>query len=186
MKTKILFRLMAALLLVAVLPISFASCGDDDDDLDNGNDGSSIVPDGTITANIRNANNGKTSVELTGVYWCVDIGGFGTQYSDLFIDKADNLTPDLGATPSVEIVSVGKVKGLSTIKSVPTTGWGQKAAVIPGYGYIVRRVYNLREQEYLNLDTDRTYARIYVVDYMYDSFGGVIGATIQYQSPWGG
>ena len=30
MKTKILFRLVAVLLLVAVLPISFASCGDDD------------------------------------------------------------------------------------------------------------------------------------------------------------
>ena len=178
MKTKHFFRLMAAFLLAAVLPISFASCGDDDDDVDNGNGGGSIVPGGTVVVNIRNANNGDyydsgSYVYLEGIY---TQDGYEGQ-DQLRIDESDNLYLSRG-----KIVCVGKVSGLGAIKTIPQSGWSDKAVVMPGYGYIVKGP----ETTIYGKDCTPHYARIYVVDYMTNTSGGVIGATIQYQCPWGG
>ncbi|MBR7029241.1 MAG: DUF5036 family protein [Bacteroidaceae bacterium] len=139
-----------AMFFVAVLTLGFTSCGDDDD---GGND-----PEGTITANIRNKNNGETYVTLF------------DGYSSLRIDAADNFWfwDDHSA-----IACIGKVKGLGSINSIPISGWSVRSLVQPGYGYVVKsRLF------------DGIYARIYVVDYMEGVGGGIIGATVKYQSPW--
>ena len=99
--------------------------------------------------------------------------------SYLHIDNADNFEINWkrGAV-AAEIVCVGEVDGLAAIKSIPTKGWVDKAVVIPGYGYIVRNMGIWYQGNYV------AYARIYVVDYVYDTSGVTIGATIKYQSPF--
>ena len=87
-------------------------------------------------------------------------------WSDIHIDDANNFK----GYNSVEFVSVGKVSGLSKITTIPSSGWSASAAVVPGTGYVAR--YN------------NTYARIYVIDYIVDTTGGIIGATIKYQCPF--
>lgn len=183
MKTKA-FNLLA-ILFMAILPLGLTACGDDDD---NGgsvdNPITTADPAGTITVNIRNKNNGgygSDGVELKGL---TTFTGSGYDYDGyLYIDEADNLfcsdddDYDEWTYPDFEIVSLGKVNGLGGIKNIPKSGWGNKAAVIPGYGYIVR---GMESNEYI-----RHYARIYVVDYMESTTGGVIGAIVKIQCPWG-
>lgn len=113
-------------------------------------------PEGTVVVNM---NNGL----ITSVYI------FSSQY--LQIDEANNfIGPQYGDT-SIEFVSIGTVKGLSSITNIPLNGWSRKVAVVPGCGYVAK-TYN------------QIYARIYVVDYIYNTSKEIIGATIKYQSPW--
>ena len=80
----------------------------------------------------------------------------------LCIDQANNFTgPDL--------VSVGEVESLGYVTTIPNDGWANSVAVIPGYGYVAR--------------CSGYYARLFVVDYLISTEGGIIGATIKYQSP---
>ncbi|MDY6298342.1 MAG: DUF5036 family protein [Alloprevotella sp.] len=151
------FKLMAAL-FVAALSLGFTSCGDDDD-----NDGGSAR---TVTANIRNDN---SSLYMN---W-EDEEGFSV-HTGLSINDANNFEAYQG-----EIVCVGKVSGIGSIKKVPQSGWSEKCAVQPGYGYV------LRSEGYSKYGySDYRYVRIYVVDYMEGTSGGIIGATIKYQAPW--
>ena len=159
------------MLCVAALPLAFASCGDDDGNGGTAEDPISAAdPEGTVTVDIRN---GGVPAELHGVAW--------NDYLDctLHIDNINLFKMNKGRTPfRAAIVSVGEVDGLAAIKSIPTKGWVDKAVVIPGYGYIVRNEGTQLQGGYV------AYARIYVVDYMYDTSGDVIGATIKYQSPF--
>lgn len=69
------------------------------------------------------------------------------------------------------IVSVGSVNGLSSINKVPENGWSEQVSAIPGYGYIIRWSYN----------QNTTYVRLYVVDWMTSTTGGIMGCTVKYQ-----
>lgn len=73
---------------------------------------------------------------------------------------------------SFEIVSVGSVNGLSSINKVPESGWSGQVAAIPGYGYIIRWSYNQNPTKYV---------RLYVVDWMTSTTGGIMGCTVKYQ-----
>ena len=170
MKTN--FSKLIATFFVAVLSFGFSSCGGDDDEEDllkaiagaasaagtADNPQTPDDPEGTITVNIRNENNGGDI--STGI-------GVGS----ITIDKADNFVVDGRLN---DIVSLGKVNGLSSIKfsvsDVAKWKWANKVAVVPGYGYIVR--------------SSSEYSRLYVIDYMYSTDGGVIGAVVKYQCPW--
>lgn len=66
--------------------------------------------------------------------------------------------------------SVGKVKGLGNVSAIPTTGWADQMSVIPGNGYVA----------YCN----NQYYRIYVVDDIVSTSGGIMGADIKYQKPF--
>ena len=152
-----------AMFFVAVLTLGFTSCGDDDDD--NGTNGGSD-PEGTITINMRNRNNGNTEIYL-------DDSSFYMK-----IDAADNLCViKNNYYYETEIACVGKVKGLGSINSIPESGWSSKSLVQPGYGYVVRN-HSYDGEIYT------VYTRVYVVDYMKTTDGGIIGATVKYQSPW--
>lgn len=154
---RILQRGAAALLCAALL--GMVSCDKDDDGAAGGNGGKAVPdPEGTVTVQMRNANNGQTYVSPD---------GFGT---DFYIDRADNLTCQWGA-----VICVGKVAGLGNIRERPETGWASKTAVLPGYGYILRSPSN--QDGYV-------YCRIYVVGYLTSTGGGIIGATVKYQSPF--
>ena len=75
-----------------------------------------------------------------------------------------------------EIASIGKVNGLSNIKDIPETGWTNQTTTIPGCGYVHRTKYRYRD--------GYAYTRIYVVDYMTSTSGGIMGITIKYQENW--
>lgn len=163
------FKLMAAL-FVAALSLGFTSCGDDDDNDGGKTGGSGSDPSGTITANIRNDN------YWLYMYW-EDEEGYSVK-TGLGINDANNF--EAGA-----IVCVGKVSGIGSIKKVPQSGWSDECAVQPGYGYVLRSIGrrwndNSKRDEF----SDYRYVRIYVVDYMEGTSGGIIGATIKYQAPW--
>lgn len=162
------FKLMAAL-FVAALSLGFTSCGDDDDNDGGKTGGSGSDPSGTVTANIRN--DGKYLY----MDW-TDEEGFSVE-TGLSINDANNFVADYNSYDG--IVCVGKVSGIGSIKKVPQSGWSGTCAVQPGYGYV------LRAKGYkFNSNTEYRYVRVYVVDYMEGTSGGIIGATIKYQAPW--
>ena len=164
--------------VAAILSIGFASCGDDDevvppDEMQQTETLSNQDPEGTV---VLNMNNGKENN-----YYDL---GFGENYK-IHIDEANNLIGEShyysspygsGNQIPLEIVTFGTVEGLSNINTIPTTGWSESAAVVPGTGYVVR----VKGQSY---SYDK-YARLYVVNYIVGTSGGIIGATIKYQSPF--
>ena len=156
----------AAALLCAVL-LGMVSCDKDDDGATGGNGGKAVPdPEGTVTVQMRNSDNGETRVSPD---------GFGT---DFYIDRADNLTCPFG-----DVICIGKVAGLGNIRERPETGWADEAALLPGYGYIIRREYSTDPAGNPTPDGYR-YCRIYVVGYLTSTGGGIIGATVKYQSPF--
>ena len=156
----------AAALLCAVL-LGMVSCDKDDDGATGGNGGKAVPdPEGTVTVQMRNSDNGETRVSPD---------GFGT---DFYIDRADNLTCPFG-----DVICIGKVAGLGNIRERPETGWADEAALLPGYGYIMRREYSTDPAGNPTPDGYR-YCRIYVVGYLTSTGGGIIGATVKYQSPF--
>lgn len=105
---------LLSMILVTMLCIGFASCGSDNDDNEDPNNGQPVNPDtkvndpeGTISLSMRNSNNGKT--KLDGIY--IDNENFRGAY----------------------FASVGEVKGLGDITSIPMTGWADqgKSPFIP-------------------------------------------------------
>lgn len=148
-------------MMVAMLSLGFVSCGGDDDDSptpkpNDGNEQTDVVsnqdPEGTIVVNMNNGAKDN---------W-IDIG-----ICTIHIDDANNF---VGRYSDVEFTSVGKVKGLSNVTTIPSTGWSKSSAVVPGTGYVVKCGDN--------------YARMYVVDYTVSTAGGIMGATVKYQSPF--
>lgn len=155
----------AAALLCAVL-LGMVSCDKDDDGAAGGNGGKAVPdPEGTVTVQMRNANNGQTYVSPDGL---------GT----IYIDRADNLTCQFG-----DVICIGKVAGLGNIRERPETGWADQAALLPGYGYILRRSSKYDQDGRLTPD-GYNYCRVYVVGYLTSTGGGIIGATVKYQSPF--
>lgn len=71
-----------------------------------------------------------------------------------------------------QFVSVGTINSIGNITSLPSTGWAESVAVVPGTGYIVKEL----EGTYFN----GTYSRIYVVE---ESDDGQF-FTIKYQTPF--
>jgi len=108
-------------------------------------------PEGTVQITMRNGNNG------------------GTYLDNIYIDRADNFCINYGG-----IASVGSVRGLGNVSTIPADGWSDQVAVTPGKGYVA---YDAR--------TD-TYYRMYVMEYVENVAGGIIGAEVKYQKPFKG
>ena len=82
-----------------------------------------------------------------------------------------------------EVVSMGKVSGLGSITTKPSSGWSTTAAVEKGHGYVIR----YKASSNINSMTIQyKYARFYVVDWVTSSSvltsGGVIGAKMKYET----
>lgn len=77
-------------------------------------------------------------------------------------------------------VSFGAVKGLGNVSYIPTSGWADQVAVIPGNGYVVCRYYNAYGSK------SCTFYRVYVNSSITDVNGGVFGAEVKYQKPFKG
>ena len=75
-----------------------------------------------------------------------------------------------------DIARVGSVANMSAINTIPTSGWVNQIAVNPGMGYIIR---------YGGNGFGYTYARLFVKEWLVNTNGGIIGATLVYQDKWG-
>lgn len=162
---------LLAIMMVAMLSVSFASCGGDDDESDesDNNENTEIVsnqdPEGTIVLNM--ASGAKDNYYKIG------------ELGEIHIDAANNFR----GKSNTSFTSIGLVDGLSKITQIPKYGWAESAAVVPGTGYVMR---------YGNSFSSYQYARIYVVDYLGstytddagNTYGEITGATIKYQAPF--
>ena len=155
MKKKNYLWSLLTMIIVGMLSVSIVSCGGDDSDGPSGGGGGSVNPGGstadpagTVTLAMRNYDNGRT-------------------YLDNIYIRNENFQ---GAM----FVSLGAVKGLGNVSTIPTVGWANQVAVVPGYGYVAYD--NSKGQFY----------RIYVVDEIGGTSGGVLGADIKYQKPFKG
>lgn len=157
MKTKNYLWSMLTMIMVAMLSVSMVSCGGDDgnDNPNNGqpvNPGTDVAdPTGTISLSMRNANNGTTYIDNV-----------------IYINKSDNFDSYNG----VYFASVGQVKGLGNVSTIPSAGWASQVAVKPNNGYVA--FYN------------GIFYRLYVEDFIEGTSGGVIGADVKYQKPFKG
>ncbi len=159
MNKKNLLWSFLTILFASVFSISFVSCSDDDDDNPNKSTITENDPEGTIMANMHH-NDWVSLFHMTGP-------GFDITTS-ISLDESNNFKT------GEKIVSVGNVKGLNGITKIPTSGWSEKVAAVPGSGYVVQGEYN----------GVSGCARIYVVDYIIDTTGGIIGVIIKYQPIW--
>ena len=139
--------------LLLLLPFAIASCGGDDKDEP---EVTSNDPEGTIVMNLVN-NDDDICIDDSWPYMYVGMtpqNNIDTWYH------------------SGQIVSVGKVKGLSDIKKVPESGWAERCAATPGCGYVIRQA---------DGSGGYKYCRVYLVDFITSTSGGIMGATIKYQ-----
>ncbi len=141
-------------MFLAGLTLLSVSCSSDDPDPDNGEQikpGTEVAdPTGTVLLSMRN----DDDTSLNGIYIGSDDNFHGSDWV---------------------FSSLGTVRGLGNVSSIPTSGWAPKVAVIPNYGYVA---YNRYTDEYI---------RIFVTDYLTAAgSGGVIGANVKYQKPFRG
>ena len=88
-----------------------------------------------------------------------------TRLDGIYIDSANNFA-------GAEFASIGEVNGLGNVSYIPKSGWASRVSVAPGHGYVAYK--------------NGTYYRIYVIGYIIDTMGGIIGADIKYQTPFAG
>lgn len=149
---------LLTIIAIAMISICMTSCEKDEE-----ND-----PEGTVTLKLRNGNNGGGSINVGNASISIDMANNFNGYNASFYD-------------------VGSVSGLSGVKSVPSSGWSDKVAVLPKHGYVAKITspfygYTTNDQEY---EDKIQYMRIYVESYT-EAAGskGIIGATVKYQFPW--
>lgn len=168
--------------LIIVL-IAFTSCN-------NKNEFTNAVPDpeGTIIVQVRN--NGETSISPTGLggyYWENETIWGGAYFSIDFDNNLSVVYPtildNLPILNPGEINCIGKVAGLGNIRKLPKEGWAIISAILPEHGYILRCKSDI-DMNGNSTPNGYTYCRLYVVDYIISTEGGIIGATIKYQSPF--
>jgi hypothetical protein len=143
--------------------VFFTAGCDDKDSPDNPSD-SVPDPEGTIIVSVRSSGNGGTDVMPDNCYY------------SFYIAKDDNFSGGYW-----KFVTIGAMNGLGNVTKIPATGWDPNVAVIPGWGYVAA---SYMGNSYSALTSKVTFVRIYVLDYIENTSGGVIGADVKYQSPF--
>lgn len=135
-------------LMLPLMLLALAACGEKNSD--PGENPDKLVPDpeGTIEVSARYD-------AWTGV-------------AGIRIDDAYNFSSSGGTY----FVSLGQMRGLGNITSIPKTGWASTVAVVPGNGYVAY--------------SEGMFYRIYVQEELVGTTGGVIGYTFKYQTPFAG
>lgn len=148
-----LFVLITGLLIIS-------ACSKDDDNYDgDGNIKPDVEvpdPEGTVQISMMSGNENNA-----------------TFLDDNFYIGSDNNFKG----SSCYCVSLGAVKGLGNVSYIPTSGWANQVAVIPGNGYVLCRY---------NYWSKPTFYRVYVNSNITDVNGGVLGAEVKYQKPFKG
>lgn len=169
-------RLATRLIVSMIMCFTITACEKDDGNTSL-NSNPEIDPEGTIIVNLRHEN----SIDLFSYEFWNEIKKDGVA-----LDESNNIVSyPYSETPCVKIALVGSVSGLSEVSNIPESGWTNTIAAIPGTGYVVQhwfRFDNSTHQHYY--EPQNEYARIYVVDYLVNTVGGIEGVIIKYQCPW--
>lgn len=171
-------KLFVSVLFVAVTLGAFTSCNKDDD-----------YGDGVgIEFRLRNEDYGADAIKLFEIDSVSQIlTGYGNSwtveyypgYCYLEISSSNNFSVYPSSTSiGCGITCVGRVNNIGKIKNIPNSGWSELVAVQPGNGYVVRG------RNAYKTDSKWHYARIYVVDWIESTDGGIIGALVKYQTEW--
>jgi hypothetical protein len=170
-------KIMASMLMIAAFAAVAVSCSKDEDPSDP-NDPNSVVPDpeGTITANISP----DTRIIVRDVDYNSNVGNIGWTRPDNF-----DLYSDFGDV-YVSICDLGEMKGLGNITSIPSTGYttptyahrgDESVACEAGHGYVVKfEIFSNNP----NLNREPIYTRLYVVEPIVSTVGGIMGAKVKY------
>ena len=139
-----------SLLAIAAIAVAATSCSKEEIDTPVTNPSSDPTvqvpdPEGTILISMRN--NKETYLD-----------------NNFYIDNADNFSGGYFA-------SLGEMKGLGNVTRIPKHGWGNKAAVAPGTGYVAYDSYD-------------GFYRLFVTNYTVNSMNEIIGADVKYQTPF--
>jgi hypothetical protein len=160
-----------SLVLVAASLATFAGCDKDPDNPHNS------VPDpaGTITANI--SEDSEIRIEYGGDIY----GDIGWHVPDNFYITGRYLHPVAGAQVYVTICDLGAMSGLGNIQfpesnpgCTPFSTSISSVACEQGHGYLV--VFSHQSQSVV--------VRLYVVEPIVSTSGGIMGAKVKYQYPF--
>ncbi|MDR2651694.1 MAG: hypothetical protein LBC68_05210 [Prevotellaceae bacterium] len=156
---------------MAILMIAAIACSKDDDSVPD--------PEGTLTANI--SNDSELSVYYPngsiagGILWTSPNNFWLLGYNIWSLDHHAN----------VSICDLGKMSGLGNITSIPSSGFtapSSSNSVItcePRHGYIVKC-----DPANYRPGNPVVYVRLYVVESIVSTSGGIMGAKIRYQYPF--
>ncbi len=159
------------MLCLCLLPACGDSNGDEPDNPNPVNPDKEVAdPAGTVKLSMRSfAAAGDRKTKLDGKLW---------------IDGANNFCADDGSIYGDNglIVDIGSVKGLGNIGYIPKSGYAGKVAVTPGHGYVWAKYDGEDKFSSVHIPVAKfTYYRIYVIDYVKNAIGEIIGADIKYQ-----
>lgn len=144
-------RKLVGILLLLLFTIGFTSCNDDDDTKD---------PEGTVTLNMLNEENGKTILGE----------------SDVYINNSNNFK-----TSSCYIADAGKASGLGSNFQPQLNTLAQEVAVVPGHLYQIydRDMIRSFPSGSLAVHAGSGYYKTYVISEIKNETT-VIGAMIKY------
>ena len=146
---KTILKWCLPIFMLAVVSGLFSSCeGNDADD------------EGVITVKMRNANNGRTEIFLNDNAYVLYIESDNNFYFDRY--------------SGARICDVG-AKSLKAVKSVPKSGWTNKAAAISGHSYVIRCEINSDSS-----NKNYSYYKLHVVSSIEGTSGGILGYEVQY------
>lgn len=169
------------MMLATILCLCSTSCSDDKESRDTNANVTSSDPAGTVAANVRHDESNFVNIQVGSYIIHNDYAGDLTYDAEIHLDIKASLnfwmrysSSSGSAQSNVKIASVGPVKNLADIKTVPEAGWAQETSVSPGYGYVLK--YEVKDVGFV------AYARVYVVDWMTRTGdNGIIGVKIKYQ-----
>jgi hypothetical protein len=161
------------------------SCGKDDDSSDPDNNPPIVNPDtpvpdpeGTVTANISSST--RIDISDKNIYAYGIIGSIEWTEPDNF-DLNDDRYHYYYYASSVSICDMGQMRGLGNITNIPQTGYSSPqytnsaVACESGHGYVVK---------FERTDYFIYYVRLYVVEPIVSTLGGIMGAKVKYQYPF--
>lgn len=147
------------LFLLAAVTFLFPACEGNNPSI---NGGGGEDTSGLITLKMRNSENGETTISVGGGHFCINsANNFYYGYS------------------GIQFCDMG-TKKLSAIKTVPTSGWAREVAVTPNHRYVIRSEYSIWNSDLQRNEQKVAYLKLYVVDYITSTSGGIIGAEVQY------
>jgi len=202
MRKGVLFFVKTVLVLALVFAVG---CGKNDNDEgknsgnntennsgnNSGNDTKYVVPapEGTIMANLS---------ENTGISILLNTNQYGDRRREGYIKwtKPDNFYLAVGwAYMNVSICDVGSISGLGNITKIPLSGFTTPIAIVDvgvacerGHGYVIKfedhyeDVYGVNGDFYII--NKEVYVRLYVVEKIISTSGGIMGAKVKYQYPF--
>jgi len=162
-----------------------AGCGGGDEpkpEVNNGSNGGNstgIVPDppGTITTNISRGAIGSSGsgIVIQGTSSFITGSGITWYAPDNIHVYGDN---------QVSICDLGTMRGLGNITSIPNAGYtapsyNMMVSCETGHGYVVK-FENIQGE----IVMENLYVRMYVVEKIISTSGGIIGAKVKYQYPF--